>query len=89
MPSTTNNYLAEWVKGAEEEAARLNYTLKIIENNFDQAEQDVQVQQQLASGDEPVAYVWWPADNRAGIASLQALADSGRPGRPDEPAPAP
>ena len=79
MPSTTNNYLAEWVKGAREEAGRLNYELKIIENNFDQAEQDVQVQQQLASGDEPVSYVWWPADNRAGIASLQALADTGIP----------
>jgi ABC-type sugar transport system substrate-binding protein len=79
MPSTTNNYLAEWVKGAEEEAARLNYTLKIIENNFDQAEQNTQAQQQINAGTQPDAYVWWPADNNAGVATLQALAATGVP----------
>ncbi len=79
MPTRANNYLAEWIKGAEEEAAADNFTLKIIENNFDQSEQDVQVQQQIASGDTPVAYIWWPADNRAGIASLQQLSNTGIP----------
>jgi ribose transport system substrate-binding protein len=79
MPSTTNNYLAEWVKGAKEEAARTNFKLKIIENNFDQSEQDVQVQQELASGDKPIAYVYWPADGKAGVASLRQLFQTGIP----------
>jgi ribose transport system substrate-binding protein len=79
MPTRSNNYLAEWIRGAEEEATRQGIDLTIIENNFDQAEQDVQVQQQIAAGTAPDAYVWWPADNNAGVASLQALAATGVP----------
>lgn len=79
MPTTTNNYLAEWVKGAQEEAARQGMTLTIVENNFDQAEQNVQAQQQIAAGTPPDAYVWWPADNNAGVATLQALAATSVP----------
>jgi ABC-type sugar transport system substrate-binding protein len=79
MPSTTNNYLAEWVRGANDEAARQGISLTVIENNFDQAEQNVQAQQQLAAGTPPDAYVWWPADNNAGVATLQALAATGVP----------
>ncbi|MGF1616303.1 MAG: sugar ABC transporter substrate-binding protein [Acidimicrobiia bacterium] len=75
IPTTTNTYIAEWARGAQDEAARLGYELTIIENNFDQAEQDTQVQQQLGAGDpDVVAYAWWPSDNEAGVASLQALA---------------
>ncbi len=77
IPTTTNTYIAEWGRGAEEIAAELGYDLVIIENNFDQAEQDTQVQQQLGTaGEEVVAYAWWPSDNQAGVASLQALFDS-------------
>ncbi|MFN8456913.1 MAG: sugar ABC transporter substrate-binding protein [Anaerolineae bacterium] len=76
MPSTSNNYLAEWAKGAKEQAESANYKLKMIENKFDAAEQDVQVQQQLASSDNSVAYIWWPADNKAGVASLRRLINS-------------
>ena len=80
IPTTTNTYIAEWGRGAQEAAASLGYNLVIIENNFDQAEQDTQVQQQLGVADENVvAYVWWPSDNEAGVASLRALADSGVP----------
>ena len=80
IPTTTNTYIAEWARGAEETAASLGYSLLIIENNFDQAEQDTQVQQQLGAADEGVvAYAWWPSDNEAGVASLRALADSGVP----------
>lgn len=79
MPTRSNNYLAEWIRGAEEEAERQGISLTIIENNFDQAEQDVQVQQQINAGDTPDAYVWWPAGNDAGVASLQALAATGVP----------
>jgi ribose transport system substrate-binding protein len=80
IPTTTNTYIAEWARGAEEIAAELGYDILVIENNFDQAEQDTQVQQQLgAAGEDVVAYAWWPSDNQAGVASLQALAESGVP----------
>ena len=80
IPTTTNTYIAEWGRGAQETAASLGYNLVIIENNFDQAEQDTQVQQQLGAADEGVvAYAWWPSDNEAGVASLRALADTGVP----------
>ena len=79
IPTTTNTYIAEWGRGAQERAAELGYELIIVENNFDQAEQDTQVQQQLGAADGVVAYVWWPSDNEAGVASLQALADAGVP----------
>lgn len=79
IPTTTNTYIAEWARGATEAAGELGYELKLIENNFDQAEQDTQVQQQLGSGEEVVAYAWWPSDNAAGVASLTALSESGVP----------
>ena len=38
------------------------------------------MQQQLGAADESLAaYVWWPSDNEAGVASLQALYESGVP----------
>jgi ribose transport system substrate-binding protein len=79
MPTTTNNYIAEWARGARDEAATQGMTIDIIENNFDQAEQNTQAQQQINAGEQPDAYVWWPADNNAGVATLQALAATGVP----------
>lgn len=79
IPTTTNTYIAEWARGATDAAAELGYELKLIENNFDQAEQDTQVQQQLGGGEEVAAYAWWPSDNAAGVASLTALSESGVP----------
>jgi ribose transport system substrate-binding protein len=79
MPSTTNNYLAEWKRGLEAAAAENNFTVKVIENNFDQAEQDTQVQQEIASGEKPAIYVFWPADSKAGVASLRQLAQTDVP----------
>lgn len=79
MPTTTNNYIAEWARGAEEEAKKLNYELIRLENDFKQEEQDVQVQQQIAVKTKPVCYIWWPTDNAGGLASLKALADTGVP----------
>jgi len=78
-PTSSNNYVAQLFKGARSTAARLGYDLKIVENNFDQSEEDNQVQQQLASGSKPLAYGWWPSDNKAGIGSQRALAQSGVP----------
>lgn len=79
IPVTTNTYIAEWARGAALAAEELGYELVVIENNFDQAEQDTQVQQQLGATEGVVAYVWWPSDNEAGVASLQALSESGIP----------
>jgi ABC-type sugar transport system substrate-binding protein len=78
-PTSSNNYVAQLYKGARQTAAKEGYSLKIIENNFDQSAEDNQVQQQLASGTKPVAYGWWPSDNKAGIGSQRALANSGVP----------
>jgi ABC-type sugar transport system substrate-binding protein len=79
IPTTTNTYIAEWARGAQDAASELGYELRLIENNFDQAEQDTQVQQQLGAGEDVAAYIWWPSDNAAGVASLTALSDSGVP----------
>jgi ABC-type sugar transport system substrate-binding protein len=79
IPSTTDIYIAQWAAGAKAEAERRGYSVKLIENNFDQTEQDNQVQQELASGDSPAGYVWWPSDNRAGVASLRRIAAKGVP----------
>src|SRR5919199_1612218 len=79
MPSSSNNALAQWQRGARAEAKRTGYDLKIVENNFDQNQQNVQVQQQLASGEKPAAYVWWPADAHAGLAAERKLSRTGVP----------
>lgn len=79
IPVTTNTYIAEWARGAQATADELGYELVVIENNFDQAEQDTQVQQQLGAAEGVVAWIWWPSDNEAGVASLQALSESGIP----------
>jgi ribose transport system substrate-binding protein len=79
MPTRTNTYINEWARGAEAEAAAQGMTIEIIENQFSQEEQNTQAQQQINAGTPPDAYVWWPADNNAGVATLQALAATGVP----------
>ncbi|MEQ8448639.1 MAG: sugar ABC transporter substrate-binding protein [Nitratireductor sp.] len=79
MPSRSNAYLAQWIRGAEQSAEEANYKLTIIENNFDQTEQDAQAQQRISSPVKPAAYVWWPADNQAGLATLRRLSRTGVP----------
>ncbi|MCL4371187.1 MAG: sugar ABC transporter substrate-binding protein [Chloroflexi bacterium] len=76
VPTSTNNYVAQYEKGAKAEADKLGLSVQFIENNFKQQEQDVQVQQQVAKTDKPGAYVWWAADNSAGVASLKDLSDT-------------
>jgi ribose transport system substrate-binding protein len=78
-PTSSNNYVAQLYKGARATAKAEGYDLKIVENNFVQADEDNQVQQQLSSGQKPLAYGWWPSDNKAGIGSQRALAKSGVP----------
>jgi ABC-type sugar transport system substrate-binding protein len=79
MASTTNRYFGEYEKGLKDEAAALGYGIKVIENNFDQAEEDSQVQQELASGEKAAGYIWMPTNNAAGVGSLKALHETGAP----------
>jgi ribose transport system substrate-binding protein len=73
-PTTENNYVALWQKAAKEILDKAGYTIKFYDNNFEQSEEDQQVQQVLASGETPGAFVYWPSDNEAGIASARRLA---------------
>jgi ABC-type sugar transport system substrate-binding protein len=79
MPPGTDNYLAQWQKGARAKAKDLGYDIKIIESSRDQAEQDSQVQQEIASGEKVDGYIWWPYVNAAGTGSLRALSKTGVP----------
>ncbi|MBN9509141.1 MAG: sugar ABC transporter substrate-binding protein [Alphaproteobacteria bacterium] len=79
MPPGTDNYLAQWQKGARAKAKDLGYDIKIIESSRDQAEQDSQVQQEIASGEKVSGYIWWPYVNAAGTGSLRALSKTGVP----------
>jgi ABC-type sugar transport system substrate-binding protein len=71
--SSSNSYIAEHNKQAKAEAAKLGYKMKIFENNFDQAQQDQQVSQFLASGQKPAAILWWPNNSQAGINATRQL----------------
>jgi ABC-type sugar transport system substrate-binding protein len=79
MPPGTDNYLAQWQKGARAKAKEIGYDIRIIESSRDQAEQDSQVQQQIASGEKVSGYIWWPYVNAAGTGSLRALSRTGVP----------
>ena len=72
--STSNNYVGADVKTMQAEAAKLNYKLDVIDNKFDQTEQDQQVRQYLASGKSPAAFIYWPANNDSGVNSARLLA---------------
>lgn len=71
--SSSNSYIAEHNKQAKAEAAKLGYKMKIFENNFDQAQQDQQVSQFLASGQKPAAILWFPNNSQAGINATRQL----------------
>jgi ribose transport system substrate-binding protein len=73
MPSTSNVYLAAAAKAAEAEAEELGYTSSVVENNFDQTEQDQQVQEWLATGEQAAAVLIWPASAANATASIRAL----------------
>jgi ABC-type sugar transport system substrate-binding protein len=77
MPSTSNVYLKADADAIKKEAAKLNYKVKIVENNFDQNEEDQQVQQFLATGQKAAAFLYWPATDEAGINSSRLLSRKG------------
>jgi ribose transport system substrate-binding protein len=75
----SDSYPAQWYKGAQAEAAKYNYKLKLIADNNDQTEENTQADQQVATGAKPAAYIWWPDIEDAGFPGLRALANTGVP----------
>jgi ABC-type sugar transport system substrate-binding protein len=73
MPSTSNIYLKDFLSALKQEASSLNYKTQVIQNQFDQTQEDQQVQQYVASGQKPAAIIWWPNDAKAGINSARQL----------------
>jgi len=72
-------YVGRFIKGIKETAALKGFDIKVYENQYNQAEQDQQVQQVLATGQLPDVFIWWPSDAVAGLGSLRALAKTGVP----------
>ena len=71
--STSNVYIAADAEAMKTEGKKLGYDVTVIANQFDQTEEDQQVRQFLASGKEADAFVYWPANNDAGVNSARLL----------------
>lgn len=72
-------YIGKFIKGIKATAELKGYSIRVYENQFNQAEQDQQVQQVLAAGQLPDVFIWWPSDAVAGLGSLRALHRTGVP----------
>lgn len=75
MPSTSNVYLAAAAKAAEAQAEALGFTTSIVENNWDQTEQDQQVQEWIATGEEAAAVLLWPVSAANATATIRSLSE--------------
>ncbi|GHE06971.1 hypothetical protein GCM10011381_01150 [Klenkia taihuensis] len=73
MPSTSNVYLKAAAESLTAQGEDLGYEVQIVENDFDQTEQDQQVQEFLASGQEAAAFLFWPASAAAATNSIRQL----------------
>ena len=72
-------YIGKFITGIKATAEMKGYSIRVYENQFNQAEQDQQVQQVLAAGQLPDVFIWWPSDAVAGLGSLRALHRTGVP----------
>jgi ribose transport system substrate-binding protein len=72
-------YIGKFIKGIKATAELKGFDIKVYENQFNQAEQDQQVQQVLATGQLPDVFIWWPSDAVAGLGSLRAMYKTGVP----------
>lgn len=72
--TASNVYGANQIKGAQAEAEKLGFKLRVFQNNFSQPEQDQQVQQYIASGAKPAAIIFWPWVADAAINDVRQLA---------------
>jgi len=73
MPSTSNVYLKAAAESIKDQAKELNYKVKIVENDWDQTEQDQQVQEWLATAERAKAVLFWPASAAAATNSIRQL----------------
>ncbi|MDA9534554.1 substrate-binding domain-containing protein [Amylibacter sp.] len=72
-------YIGKFVRGLKDMAGLKGYELSIFENQFNQAQQNQQIQQYLALGELPSAFIWFPTDDVSGLEALQLLAETGVP----------
>jgi ribose transport system substrate-binding protein len=72
--ASSEAYVGAFVKGIKATAEQYGYDITVFENNYNQAEQNQQVEQYLASGALPDVFIWWPPDAVAGLGSLRKLA---------------
>lgn len=77
--SEQDPYVARMFETMTETAEKNGFELTILQSNRDSALQHDQVQQVLASPDKPAAWIWWPADEAAGLSDLRALQKTGIP----------
>jgi ABC-type sugar transport system substrate-binding protein len=77
LPPTSDPYAAHWLEAQKEEASKNGYKVRAIQT-ASASEAAAQVQQSLG-GDKPAAFVWWPIQAKAQVASLAALFRSGVP----------
>lgn len=73
MPTSNHPYTKAFAESAQGQAEELGYQLKVIENNWDQTEQDQQVQEWLATGEKPAAILFWPSSAAASVNSIRLL----------------
>lgn len=73
MPTTAIAYVKDVSDTLKSEGEKHNFTVKVFENKLDQTEEDQQVQQYLATGEQPAAFIWWPSNAEAGINSSRLL----------------
>jgi len=71
--TSASPYPAGVNRAAKEAAKELGWDLEIIENAFDPAAEDQQVQQYIASGAKPDAFLFWTVDPKSGINSTRQL----------------
>lgn len=77
--ASSETYIAAYQRGMREAAEAAGIDLKIYENNFDAAQQNSQIQQEVGSGNKPAAYVVQMADPGALSGGIVSLANTGVP----------
>jgi ABC-type sugar transport system substrate-binding protein len=71
LPPTSDPYAAHWLQAQKDEAQKGGYQVRAIQT-ASASDAAAQVQQVLG-GKPPAAYVWWPIQAKAQVASLASL----------------
>jgi ABC-type sugar transport system substrate-binding protein len=74
-----DGYLTKLFAGFKAEAPKRHLTLKYVLNPQDQTVMNNQIQQYLATGSKPDAFIWMPTTQAAGLGQLRRLAKTGVP----------